>query len=212
MYMIWTALNCLVQFVDSIIWNGNTINRAPVWCDFCKYSRPLAQASSLTNLCSYPHQNRHCCRMARLHSLHHSPPLLYRLLHRRGNHEERGALLSKIRRRARSLNIQPFRQKRREVIIDLLITVGLPVLEMGLGKHDLFLISSPSTLSNLAPFSAPEFIVAGHRFNIIEDYGCSDATWNTPLAFVLVYSWPVVIGLVSAGYGCKFTPDRKSVV
>jgi len=33
MYMIWTALACLVSFVDSIVWNGNAINWAPVWCD-----------------------------------------------------------------------------------------------------------------------------------------------------------------------------------
>ena len=33
MYMIWTALACLVHFVDSILWSGNAINWAPVWCD-----------------------------------------------------------------------------------------------------------------------------------------------------------------------------------
>ena len=33
MYMIWTALACLVQLVNSIVWDGNTVNRAPVWCD-----------------------------------------------------------------------------------------------------------------------------------------------------------------------------------
>lgn len=35
MYMVWTALGCLVHFVDSIVWNGNAINWAPVWCDIC---------------------------------------------------------------------------------------------------------------------------------------------------------------------------------
>ena len=35
MYAVWTALACLVFFVDSIVWDGNTINRAPVWCDIC---------------------------------------------------------------------------------------------------------------------------------------------------------------------------------
>lgn len=37
-YMIWTALACLVYFVDSIVWRGNAINRAPVWCDICKFA------------------------------------------------------------------------------------------------------------------------------------------------------------------------------
>lgn len=31
--MIWTALGCLNQFINSIVWNGNAINWAPVWCD-----------------------------------------------------------------------------------------------------------------------------------------------------------------------------------
>jgi pheromone a factor receptor len=33
LYMIWTALACLVFFVDSIVWSGNAIDWAPAWCD-----------------------------------------------------------------------------------------------------------------------------------------------------------------------------------
>ena len=36
-YMIWTALACLNQLINSIIWAGNFENRAPVWCDICEY-------------------------------------------------------------------------------------------------------------------------------------------------------------------------------
>jgi pheromone a factor receptor len=68
--------------------------------------------------------------------------------------------------------------KRREVIVDLLITLGIPVLQMVL-----------------------QYIVNGHRFNIYEDYGCIAATWNTHLAYVLVWSWPLILGLISGGYG-----------
>ncbi|KAI0668933.1 putative fungal pheromone GPCR, STE3-type [Trametes maxima] len=32
-FMIWASVASLIQFVDAIIWNGNTINSAPVWCD-----------------------------------------------------------------------------------------------------------------------------------------------------------------------------------
>ena len=39
--------------------------------------------------------------------------------------------------------IQPFWQKRREMIIDLLITIGIPVLQMGLGKRFIYLFISP---------------------------------------------------------------------
>ncbi|KAJ3973664.1 pheromone receptor [Lentinula raphanica] len=32
-FMLWASLACLNQFVNSIIWKGNVINSAPVWCD-----------------------------------------------------------------------------------------------------------------------------------------------------------------------------------
>lgn len=35
-YMMWTALACLNQFVNSIVWSGDAINKAPVWCDICE--------------------------------------------------------------------------------------------------------------------------------------------------------------------------------
>ncbi|KAJ7019739.1 pheromone A receptor-domain-containing protein [Mycena alexandri] len=33
LYMIWTALACMVFFVDSIVWSGNIIDWSPAWCD-----------------------------------------------------------------------------------------------------------------------------------------------------------------------------------
>ena len=50
-----------------------------------------------------------------------------------------------------------------------------------------------------------EYIVAGHRFNIVEDFGCAPATYNTPLTYFLVESWPLVIGAASACYGGEFS-------
>ncbi|OAX30669.1 fungal pheromone STE3G-protein-coupled receptor, partial [Rhizopogon vinicolor AM-OR11-026] len=32
-YMLWTGISCLIQFVNSIIWRNNALNVAPVWCD-----------------------------------------------------------------------------------------------------------------------------------------------------------------------------------
>ena len=42
MYMIWTAIALLNQFVNSIVWSDNAINWAPVWCDICKFLSPFA--------------------------------------------------------------------------------------------------------------------------------------------------------------------------
>jgi pheromone a factor receptor len=31
--MFWTGLGCLVQFISSIVWDKNIIDRAPIYCD-----------------------------------------------------------------------------------------------------------------------------------------------------------------------------------
>jgi len=50
-YMIWTALACLVHFVGAILWNGNALNWAPVWCDICMvFTHSFTRFLSLTNL------------------------------------------------------------------------------------------------------------------------------------------------------------------
>lgn len=140
MYMIWTALACLVYFVDSIVWSGNTVNWAPVWCD-------ISIRIQIATAVAWP-----ACILCLIRRLY-------------------------IIATASTASIS-LAGGRRETIIDLLITIGIPVLEMGL-----------------------EYIVAGHRFKIIEDFGCSVGTVITPLAFVLVFSWPLAIGVVSALYG-----------
>lgn len=36
LYMLWSAIGCLNAFINSIVWTGNAIDKAPLWCDFCK--------------------------------------------------------------------------------------------------------------------------------------------------------------------------------
>ncbi|THH15868.1 hypothetical protein EW146_g4686 [Bondarzewia mesenterica] len=72
-------------------------------------------------------------------------------------------------------------EKRRGVMVDLAIGLGIPVLEMIL-----------------------QYVVQGHRFDILEDYGCFPATYNTPPAYALVFCWPLAIGAVSFVY-CSLT-------
>jgi pheromone a factor receptor len=67
--------------------------------------------------------------------------------------------------------------RRRAILIDLAIGIGIPVLVMTL-----------------------QYIVQGHRFDIIEDVGCRPFTYNTPLAYPLVIFPPLVIGLISGVY------------
>jgi len=45
-----------------------------------------------------------------------------------------------------------------------------------------------------------DYFIEGHRFNILEDIGCYPAAYLTPLAFVLLFCWPLAIG--SGGLLC----------
>ncbi|KIJ08360.1 hypothetical protein PAXINDRAFT_182292 [Paxillus involutus ATCC 200175] len=67
--------------------------------------------------------------------------------------------------------------KRRAVLIDLCICVGIPVLVMVL-----------------------HYIVQGHRFDILEDVGCYPSIYNTLPAYFCVFMWPVLLGCVSFVY------------
>ncbi|KAI0270658.1 putative fungal pheromone GPCR, STE3-type [Gloeopeniophorella convolvens] len=69
-------------------------------------------------------------------------------------------------------------EKLRNIIIDTFICIVLPFVCVALA-----------------------YVVQGHRFNIFEDIGCFPATVNTALAYVLVYMWPLLLGLISAVYG-----------
>jgi len=68
-------------------------------------------------------------------------------------------------------------QKRREIMIDLFIGIGIPVLAMAL-----------------------HYIVQGHRYNILEDIGCWPSTYNTHPAIPLVMVPPILLGMASFVY------------
>lgn len=52
--MIWIPVECLIQFVNSVVWNGNTTNHAPLWCDICRFPFSL-YSEKLTSLAVATH-------------------------------------------------------------------------------------------------------------------------------------------------------------
>ncbi|KDQ54680.1 hypothetical protein JAAARDRAFT_135526 [Jaapia argillacea MUCL 33604] len=138
-YMAWTALQCLNLFINSVVWNHNAINWAPLWCDISiRIILAVNVAIPAASLCI----NRRLFYIA----------------------NAKGVLTDKA-------------EKRRAMIVDLCICVGIPILQVILAN-----------------------IVQGHRYDIFEDIGCFPFIYLTPPSFPLVYAWPLVISLVSAGY------------
>ncbi|KLO16516.1 STE3-domain-containing protein [Schizopora paradoxa] len=139
LYMIWAGVSCLNFCVNSIVWHGNALNPAPIWCDI---STRIIVASAV----AIPAAS--LCINRRLYKIASSP--------------------SVVVSRA---------QKRRAVIEDLSIGLGIPFVSIFF-----------------------ELIVNGHRFNIYEDIGCFPVVINVWLSYPLVACWPIVIGLISAVY------------
>ena len=86
--------------------------------------------------------------------------------------------------------------KRRAIMVDLAIGVGLPVLVMIL-RMLLYFLSQPYTFPD-EDFA--DYIIQGHRFNIFEDVGCFPATYYTWPIYPILYLPPIIIGLFSGTY------------
>jgi pheromone a factor receptor len=139
LYMAWTGLGCLIQCINSIIWNKNMVNRLPVYCDIVTHIQiGLNVAIPACSLC----------------------------INRR---------LFKITR-AKVVTVTTT-DKRRAVIVDLLIGIGLPILQM-----------------------IAQYIVSQNRYNIYEDVGPVYSNSLVPETFIFFFAWPVVIGCVSLVY------------
>jgi Pheromone A receptor len=37
LYMLWVSLTGLTVFINTVLWDGNVVDRSPVWCDFSKF-------------------------------------------------------------------------------------------------------------------------------------------------------------------------------
>ncbi|KAI0035537.1 pheromone A receptor-domain-containing protein [Vararia minispora EC-137] len=139
MFILWAGFGSLVFFINSIIWNHNVVNWAPVWCDIStRFLVGLSVGIPATSLAI----NR---RLYKISSV-------------------RQVMVTRS-------------ERRREMAIDIGISVIFPCIVMAL-----------------------QYVVQGHRFNIYEDIGCLPYTWNTPLAYVLYYMWPLVTGVCAATY------------
>ena len=88
-------------------------------------------------------------------------------------------------------------RRRRNILIDLVIGLGIPLLAVAL-------CTSPPPAFRVRPLPDTPCLVVwfyqGHRFNVLEGVGCIEAYPNTFLSIFLNTTWPIPIGLASATY------------
>lgn len=100
-----------------------------------------------------------------------------------------------------------FTQKCRAIFIDLSIGIGIPVVQLVMGKWLPWHIPVRSDIATRL-----EYIVSGHRFDIYEGIGCYPFIYNTPVAYPLSVVWPLIIGLISAVYCGTMVTNRTTTV
>ncbi|KAH9976062.1 GPCR fungal pheromone mating factor [Russula compacta] len=140
--MGWIGVGCLMQCINSIVWNNNMADRARVYC----LISVSIQAGINVAIPSFS-----LCIVRRLYKI--------------------AAMKPKMITRA---------EKLREVTIDLLIGIGIPILEMIVC-----------------------WIISSNVYNIFEDFGPSISFPVTPLSLVFSSFPPLVIGCVSFVYSSR---------
>jgi pheromone a factor receptor len=111
LYMVWVGLGCLLQCINSIVWSKNIIDRAPVYCDICK----SLDKSSLENSLILRHSTATRIQVA----LNVAIPVCSLCINRR---------LYKIATMKAVMTTSS--EKRRAVKYDLVIGVGIPILQI----------------------------------------------------------------------------------
>ncbi|KAH9964939.1 pheromone A receptor-domain-containing protein [Russula dissimulans] len=151
LYMAWTGLGCLIQCINSIVWNNNMIDKAPVYCDIVtRFQVALNVAIPAASLCI----NRRLYKIACVNAV-----------------------------------MTTRNEKRRAIISDLLIGLGIPILQI-----------------------VAQYVVSGHRYNLYEDFGPEFAMVNMPPTYFLFFAWPIVIGCVSFVYCVRTIIQFKKIL
>ena len=88
--------------------------------------------------------------------------------------------------------------KNRELIIDLVIGIGLPITAIALS-----LSSNLSLyLVGLSIFSDSAFVTQTSRFQIVEDYGCNTSVLPSWITLVLMSTPSILLEFIAGIYGC----------
>jgi hypothetical protein len=51
---------------------------------------------------------------------------------------------------------------------------------------------------------ALDWFFQGHRYDILEDVGCFPYVFNSWFGFLMCWSWPIILGVISGIYGSAF--------
>ena len=187
--MLWSGFGCLIFFVNSVVWKDNVTNWAPVWCDIGIFL-PSMPSIVVTNIDTASHfiiggsvgiPASSLCIIRRLYYI---------------------AKLQHLSRDSNEVKFYSPDASRADVFRD-----GAQFSPIFLSASD-FLVLWCSCVCfpirhkcrDVLSKEATDYVVQGHRFDIVEEVGCWPATVNTIAAYLILFMWPTVIGMVSMAY------------
>lgn len=93
--------------------------------------------------------------------------------------------------------------KRRRMIIELVLCFGVPMLWMGLRECATIIACERCCL-----ILGADYLVQGHRFDIIEFYGCRPNTYISVPGILLLWVPPLIYSLVTLVFSGTFASSR----
>ena len=146
LYIAWSFTGSLVFFVNSILWNGNMRNPAPVWCDIAtKFMVGLNVAVPAVSLCI----NRRLYKIATMKTLALSPSEV-----RLGHADPAHFVAYPLCRNAGKSS-------------------SICLSDWAYHFSSWRFVSSSHSLIFQFLNGMVDYIVQGHRYDIVEDIGCS---------------------------------------
>jgi pheromone a factor receptor len=142
--IVWLALCNIIRGINALVWAGSVVVKYPVWCDISEWFHTDA---------SYPSDRFSATKIvigANI-GLPASTLCICRYL----------SVVASPRHSMANAS-----DKRRRMIFELLMTAGFPLIFMALRKFS-FLVQRPKLTARA------DYIVQGHRFDILEDFGCN---------------------------------------
>ena len=88
--------------------------------------------------------------------------------------------------------------KRRRQIVEAILCFGLPIIWMAIREQFFFVFQLKYLIDDFS-----DYIVQGHRFDIIEEYGCRPATYVSVPAVFLIWVPPLALAATTCVFASK---------
>lgn len=182
----WLFVVNMIYAINAIVWDANVNNPAPIWCDISELQNSLLMLSRQTDI---------YLATKLIIGANTALPLATMCVCKHL------ALVSS--KRVARLDHD---DKRRRMIFDAVICFGIPLIFMALRK---FLGSIFARLNS--PHGTTDYIVQGHRYDIVENFGCQPATYFSVEGIIIVLLPPLVLATATLVYAGKLFWQRIGV-